>query len=71
MSDQSQPCHKEKVKTVYFSTRTSPNLEDLPCELVSGDGHIHEELLGLKFRISPHSFFQVTSSISPPQSPQF
>lgn len=38
----------------------SPNLEDLPCELVAGDGCIHEELLGLKFRISPHSFFQVS-----------
>lgn len=42
-----------------LSTRTSPNLEDLPCELVAGDHCIHEELLGLKFRISPHSFFQV------------
>lgn len=39
--------------------RTSPNPEDLPCELVAGEGSIHEELLGLKFRISPHSFFQV------------
>lgn len=39
--------------------RTSPNLEDLPCELVAGEGSIHEELLGLKFRVSPHSFFQV------------
>lgn len=26
---------------------------------MAGDGCIHEELLGLKFRISPHSFFQV------------
>lgn len=40
-------------------SRTSPNMEDLPCELVAGRGCIHEELLGLKFRISPHSFFQV------------
>jgi len=39
--------------------RTSPNLEDLPCELVAGEDCIHEELLGLKFRISPLSFFQV------------
>lgn len=26
---------------------------------MAGEGCIHEELLGLKFRISPHSFFQV------------
>lgn len=52
------------VTSLYFvreGQRTSPNLEDLPCELVAGDGCIHEELLGLKFRISPHSFFQVNT----------
>lgn len=40
-------------------------MEDLLCELVAGGGCIHEELLGLRFRISPHSFFQV-----PPLAPQ-
>ncbi|XP_075904416.1 tRNA (uracil-5-)-methyltransferase homolog A [Nelusetta ayraudi] len=52
------------VTSLYFvreGQRTSPNLEDLPCELVAGEGCIHEELLGLKFRISPHSFFQVNT----------
>lgn len=52
------------VTSLYFvreGQRTSPNPEDLPCELVAGDGCIHEELLGLKFRISPHSFFQVNT----------
>lgn len=39
--------------------RKSPNLEDLPLEHVAGDKYIYEELLGLKFRISPHAFFQV------------
>ncbi|KAL2092207.1 hypothetical protein ACEWY4_012005 [Coilia grayii] len=39
--------------------RTSP--DDLPCELVFGDEWIYEQLLGLKFRISPHSFFQVNT----------
>ncbi|KAM9811007.1 tRNA (uracil-5-)-methyltransferase homolog A [Neosynchiropus ocellatus] len=52
------------VKSLYFvreGQRTSPNLEDLPCELVAGDACIHEELLGLTFQISPHSFFQVNT----------
>uniref|UniRef100_A0A672ZMG0 tRNA (uracil(54)-C(5))-methyltransferase n=1 Tax=Sphaeramia orbicularis TaxID=375764 RepID=A0A672ZMG0_9TELE len=52
------------VTSLYFvreGQRTSPNPEDMPCELVAGDGCIHEELLGLKFRISPHSFFQVNT----------
>lgn len=39
--------------------RKSPSLEDLPLEHVAGDKYIYEELLGLKFRISPHAFFQV------------
>ncbi|CAB1322138.1 unnamed protein product [Coregonus sp. 'balchen'] len=49
------------VTALYFVSegqRQSPNPEDLPCELVVGEECIHEELLGLKFRISPHSFFQ-------------
>lgn len=51
------------VWTFFFSlSRTSPNPEDLPCELVAGEACIHEELLGLKFRISPHSFFQVRNT---------
>ncbi|XP_071758779.1 tRNA (uracil-5-)-methyltransferase homolog A isoform X2 [Centroberyx gerrardi] len=52
------------VTSLYFvreGQRKSPNPEDLPCELVAGEGYIHEELLGLKFRISPHSFFQVNT----------
>ncbi|XP_077378324.1 tRNA (uracil-5-)-methyltransferase homolog A [Festucalex cinctus] len=53
------------ITSLYFvreGQRKSPNIEDLPCELVAGDGFIHEELLGLKFRISPHSFFQVNTA---------
>lgn len=52
-----------RVFTVMHHGRTSPNTDDMPCELVTGDEWIHEELLGLKFRISPHSFFQVNTSI--------
>ncbi|XP_076126880.1 tRNA (uracil-5-)-methyltransferase homolog A [Alosa pseudoharengus] len=46
---------------VKHGQRTSPNTDDLPCEHVTGDEWIHEELLGLKFRISPHSFFQINT----------
>ncbi|CAL1616407.1 unnamed protein product [Knipowitschia caucasica] len=52
------------ITSLYFvreGQRTSPNPEDLPCELVGGESCIFEELLGLKFRISPHSFFQVNT----------
>ncbi|KAJ8415391.1 hypothetical protein AAFF_G00423710 [Aldrovandia affinis] len=52
------------VTSLYFvreGQRTSPNVEDLPCELVAGEPWIHEEMMGLKFRISPHSFFQVNT----------
>ncbi|KAM8865757.1 tRNA (uracil-5-)-methyltransferase homolog A [Synchiropus picturatus] len=52
------------VTSLYFvreGQRTSPNLEDLPCELVAGEACIREELLGLTFQISPHSFFQVNT----------
>ncbi|XP_072770402.1 tRNA (uracil-5-)-methyltransferase homolog A-like [Nerophis lumbriciformis] len=53
------------ITSLYFvreGQRQSPNAEDLPCELVLGDHCIHEELLGLQFRISPHSFFQVNTA---------
>uniref|UniRef100_A0A4W4H916 tRNA (uracil(54)-C(5))-methyltransferase n=1 Tax=Electrophorus electricus TaxID=8005 RepID=A0A4W4H916_ELEEL len=52
------------VTSLHFvrtGQRTSAGTEDLPCELVAGDQWIHEELLGLKFRISPHSFFQTNT----------
>uniref|UniRef100_A0A672ITF7 tRNA (uracil(54)-C(5))-methyltransferase n=1 Tax=Salarias fasciatus TaxID=181472 RepID=A0A672ITF7_SALFA len=52
------------VTSLYFvreGQRTSPNPEDLPCELVAGESCIHEDMLGLRFRISPHSFFQVNT----------
>ncbi|CAL8346420.1 unnamed protein product [Lota lota] len=52
------------VTSLYFvreGQRTSPKPEDMPCELVAGESYIQEELLGLKFRISPHSFFQVNT----------
>ncbi|CAN9513551.1 unnamed protein product [Ophioblennius macclurei] len=52
------------LTSLYFvreGQRTSPNPEDLPCELVSGQSCIQENMLGLSFRISPHSFFQVNT----------
>ncbi|KAK3514790.1 hypothetical protein QTP70_031178 [Hemibagrus guttatus] len=53
-----------RVTSLHFvrmGQRTSGVSEDLPCELVAGEPWIHEELLGLRFRISPHSFFQTNT----------
>ncbi|TRZ01457.1 hypothetical protein DNTS_034759 [Danionella cerebrum] len=56
---------KESLITSFFfvrmGQRTSAGTEDLACEHVMGDEWIYEELLGLKFRISPHSFFQTNT----------
>ncbi|XP_075754463.1 tRNA (uracil-5-)-methyltransferase homolog A isoform X1 [Pelodiscus sinensis] len=52
------------VTSLYFveeGQRKSPNREDLPLQHLAGDKYIYEELLGLKFRISPHAFFQVNT----------
>ncbi|KAF5899034.1 tRNA (uracil-5-)-methyltransferase A, partial [Clarias magur] len=46
---------------VRMGQRTSAGTDDLPCEQVAGEAWIHEELLGLRFRISPHSFFQTNT----------
>uniref|UniRef100_A0A8C7VC74 tRNA (uracil(54)-C(5))-methyltransferase n=1 Tax=Oncorhynchus mykiss TaxID=8022 RepID=A0A8C7VC74_ONCMY len=60
----SQRMTKSDVTALYFvsimfgSRRQSPNSEDLTCELVAGEECIHEELLGLEFKISPYYFFQ-------------
>uniref|UniRef100_A0A8C5PA94 tRNA (uracil(54)-C(5))-methyltransferase n=1 Tax=Leptobrachium leishanense TaxID=445787 RepID=A0A8C5PA94_9ANUR len=54
------------VTSLYFveeGQRKSPNLEDLPVEHLAGDKYIHEELLGLVFRISPHAFFQKVKKV--------
>lgn len=43
----------------FSLSRKSPNREDLILNNIAGDKYIQEDLLGLKFRISPHAFFQV------------
>lgn len=43
--------------------RKTPSQEGLPLEHVAGDRCIHEDLLGLTFRISPHAFFQVAPNL--------
>ncbi|XP_066465948.1 tRNA (uracil-5-)-methyltransferase homolog A [Tiliqua scincoides] len=52
------------ITSLYFvqeGQRKSPNREDLTLEHIAGDKYIYEDLLGLKFRISPHAFFQVNT----------
>ncbi|XP_054852108.1 tRNA (uracil-5-)-methyltransferase homolog A [Eublepharis macularius] len=52
------------ITSLYFvqeGQRKSPNREDLALEHIAGDKYIYEDLLGLKFRISPHAFFQVNT----------
>ncbi|KAH0625550.1 hypothetical protein JD844_015108 [Phrynosoma platyrhinos] len=52
------------ITSLYFveeGQKKSPNREDLTLEHVAGDKYIYEDLLGLKFRISPHAFFQVNT----------
>lgn len=50
-----------QLKSLYFqeSTMTRCSHEESPYQLLYGEPHIHEEILGFKFRISADSFFQV------------
>ncbi|XP_030671674.1 tRNA (uracil-5-)-methyltransferase homolog A isoform X1 [Nomascus leucogenys] len=58
------PGRASGVTCLYFveeGQRKTPSQEGLPLEHVAGDRCIHEDLLGLTFRISPHAFFQVNT----------
>ncbi|XP_008695814.1 tRNA (uracil-5-)-methyltransferase homolog A isoform X2 [Ursus maritimus] len=52
---------KQVAKAFQEFIRKTPSQEGLPLEHVAGDRCIHEDLLGLTFRISPHAFFQVNT----------
>ena len=51
----------KEVKTVLYSVYDKKDfaLENVRFKTIYGDGYITDELLGLKFRISPSSFYQV------------
>ncbi|XP_069723502.1 tRNA (uracil-5-)-methyltransferase homolog B isoform X2 [Phaenicophaeus curvirostris] len=51
------------LTSLYFqeSTMTRCSHEQSPFQLLHGEPHIFEEILGLKFRISPDAFFQVNT----------
>lgn len=53
-----------QLDSLYFqeSTMTRCSHEDSPYQLLYGEPHIYEEILGFKFRISADSFFQVNRS---------
>ncbi|XP_065545757.1 tRNA (uracil-5-)-methyltransferase homolog B [Lathamus discolor] len=52
------------LTSLYFqeSTMTRCSHEQAPFQLLHGEPHIFEEVLGLKFRISPDAFFQVNTA---------
>uniref|UniRef100_A0A8C2TET4 tRNA (uracil(54)-C(5))-methyltransferase n=1 Tax=Coturnix japonica TaxID=93934 RepID=A0A8C2TET4_COTJA len=52
------------LTSLYFqeSTMTRCSHEQSPFQLLHGEPHIFEDVLGLTFRISPDAFFQVNTS---------
>lgn len=54
-------CELDNLKTVVLNTNTEKTnvITGKLCRSLYGDGYITDELCGLKFRISPLSFYQV------------
>merc|ERR1712013_231155 len=57
----SEPVGSVRVSSLYMSTSTQDNSKIDSFEHLTGNEQIEEELLGLKFRISPDASFQVNS----------
>ncbi|XP_015282762.1 PREDICTED: tRNA (uracil(54)-C(5))-methyltransferase homolog [Gekko japonicus] len=55
-------CGPSPLPEASDSTMTHCSHEQCPYQLLSGEPHISEELLGLKFRISPDAFLQVNTA---------
>ncbi|XP_007488881.1 tRNA (uracil-5-)-methyltransferase homolog B [Monodelphis domestica] len=50
------------LTSLYVKERTPRHQELTPFQLLAGEPYLFEEILGLKFRISPGAFFQLNTS---------
>uniref|UniRef100_A0A8C8SJ34 tRNA (uracil(54)-C(5))-methyltransferase n=1 Tax=Pelusios castaneus TaxID=367368 RepID=A0A8C8SJ34_9SAUR len=50
------------LTSLYFQERTRSSHQQSPYQLLYGEPYMFEEVLGLKFRISPDAFFQINTA---------
>ena len=55
---------RSSITTLLLQQYTGRTVDfpDIACEILWGDGYVHERLFGLQFRISPTSFFQTNTA---------
>src|SRR6476661_812364 len=54
-----------QVQSVHWSINDAPSeVTNLPTKLLSGEGWIEEELVGLRFRVRPNAFLQTNTAMA-------